>query len=498
MLWRAQDAMTSCGGLRSGTGFIAYGQQNGLALGFWGLGFTFSLPPLMGVYGLAGYALFATVDAEEIEFYPPNSPPVISDENPPSGTWDVPLSLSELSFRIDDADGDLMSYTVTTEPNIGSGSGNLKPNGVYTVPISGLDIENIYRWTVEVTDGKATVEEQFSFITEGPQPFDPFNEGWEYRKQITIDHTQVADDLNNFPVLVSTTDSDLRDKAQNDGDDILFMDDTGVANKVYHEIEWFDDSSGELIAWVSVEDVSSDDDTVFYMYYDNPSCSNQQFPERVWITDYEAVYHLNDKTSSSIEDSTFNDNDGVKKSANNPIEENGKIGFAQEFSDDHIDFTGMTSTAKSYTFSFWLNAERSTGERAFWFDIEDGRLLFEWIDLFEKITLYDGDNHRFGVTPSPDIWHHIVLVTDGSSYKSRIYLNGNQYGSDLSYSGRDIRGLIKLGSRFDIHDGKDWFYWNGIIDETRISNRVRSESWIQTSFNNQNNPLDFLSFGPEE
>ena len=496
--WNAWDAYTSCGGLRSGTGFIAYGSQKGIALGFWGLGFTFSLPPLMGMYGLIGYALYATVDAEEIEFFPPNQAPVISNENPSSGTWDVQVSLSELSFRLDDADGDLMSYTVTTEPDIGSGGGVLKPNGIYTVPISGLEIENIYRWTVEVTDGKATVEEQFSFITEGPQPFNPFNEGWEYRKQITIDHTQVADDLNNFPVLVSTIDSDIRDKAQNDGDDILFMDDVDVANKVYHETEWFDDSSGELIAWISVDEISSDEDTVFYMYYGNPSCGNQQFPERVWISDYEAVFHLKDKTSSSIEDSTFNDNDGVKKSANNPTEEIGKIGFAQRFSDDHIDFTGMTSTAKSYTFSFWLNAERDTGDRTFWFDIETGRLLFKWISMEEEIKLYDGIDRSFGDTPSAGIWQHIAVVTDGSSYVSRLYLNGYQYGNDLGYTSRDIGGTIKLGSRFAIHDGIDWFYWNGIIDETRISNTVRSESWIQTSFNNQNNPLEFLNIGPEE
>ena len=124
MRWKAQEAVTSCGGLRSGTGFIAYGQQKGVALGFWGLGFTFSLPPLMGVYGLVGYSLFATVTADEIEFYPPNSPPTISQIDPHDGEINVPIPLSELRFQIFDYDGDLMSYTVTTTPDIGSGSGN--------------------------------------------------------------------------------------------------------------------------------------------------------------------------------------------------------------------------------------------------------------------------------------------------------------------------------------------------------------------------------------
>jgi len=58
--WSTMDGVTSCGGLRSGTGFIAYGAQNGIALGFWGIGFSIFLPPVMA-YGLFGYALFASV-----------------------------------------------------------------------------------------------------------------------------------------------------------------------------------------------------------------------------------------------------------------------------------------------------------------------------------------------------------------------------------------------------------------------------------------------------
>jgi len=54
--WKTPSGITSCGGLRSGTGFIASGQQQGLALGFWGIGFSIFLPPIMA-YGMFGYAL---------------------------------------------------------------------------------------------------------------------------------------------------------------------------------------------------------------------------------------------------------------------------------------------------------------------------------------------------------------------------------------------------------------------------------------------------------
>ena len=47
---------------------------------------------------------------------------------------------------------------------------------------------------------------------------------WSYCKKIIIDHTKVDADLTNFPVLIyNSSDTDLRDHAQTDGDDIAFV-----------------------------------------------------------------------------------------------------------------------------------------------------------------------------------------------------------------------------------------------------------------------------------
>jgi len=413
MIWNADEAITSCGGLRSGTGFIAYGQQRGIALGFWGIGFTFSLPPFMGVYGLAGYALFASVDAEEIELWPPNYPPEITAIYPLDGAGNVPISTSELRFYISDFNEDPMSYSVSTTPNIGSGSGNNKPDGTYTIPISGLEGSEEYTWQVEVSDGVNNVATAFTFTTEPVAPivsnpvpedgarhvpvdlsqlsfhlsdpqgdlmdytvetspdigsdsgsgvgdgtysvdvsglddltdyawyvnvtdganwkhkmfifqtepkmvFNPFDEGWQCRKNITIDHTKVAGDLTNFPVLVSTTDSDLRDEAQDDGDDILFMDGDGVATRLFHEIEYYTGSNGELVAWVNLTDITADQDTTFYMYYGNSGCSSQQVPDKVWNAQFKAIWHLHESPTGTIHDSTLNDNDGTSYGSMTP------------------------------------------------------------------------------------------------------------------------------------------------------------------------------------
>lgn len=100
MVWRGYPTTTSVAELSTGNGFVATGDQQGLAVGFLGIGIMFALPGVPAFYGFVGYALFTTVDAESIEYYPPNSPPVISNENPQNGARYVPASTSELSFRV--------------------------------------------------------------------------------------------------------------------------------------------------------------------------------------------------------------------------------------------------------------------------------------------------------------------------------------------------------------------------------------------------------------
>jgi hypothetical protein len=95
-----------------------------------------------------------------------------------------------------------------------------------------------------------------------------WHKGWEYRKKITIDHSKVVNNLVNFPVLISLdSDYNLAQKAQDNGNDIVFIDASGA--KLNHEIELFNGSTGELISWVNVTKLSSTEDTILYMYYGN-------------------------------------------------------------------------------------------------------------------------------------------------------------------------------------------------------------------------------------
>lgn len=118
-----------------------------------------------------------------------------------------------------------------------------------------------------------------------------YDNNWIYRKLITINSTEISQDLTDFPILVSVTDLDLREKAQAGGDDILFTTINGTV-KLDHEIEKFDASTGELQAWVRIPNLSSSVDTEIYMYYGNPYAINQENVVGVWEPNYLGVWHF--------------------------------------------------------------------------------------------------------------------------------------------------------------------------------------------------------------
>src|SRR5437016_9531224 len=76
--------------------------------------------------------------------------------------------------------------------------------------------------------------------------------GWSYQKAITIQGALVTGMLNGFPVLISLPgDTDLAASAQSNGNDIKFLLADGVT-QLNHEIESYDPTTGQLVAWVQV------------------------------------------------------------------------------------------------------------------------------------------------------------------------------------------------------------------------------------------------------
>ncbi|RKX40932.1 MAG: hypothetical protein DRP23_01915, partial [Thermotogae bacterium] len=424
--------------------------------------------------------------------------PRVLDENPADGAVDVSDTITELNFTLIDFDGDSMNYTVVTIPDIGSGNGS-GHNGTYFISVSNLDIDTTYIWCVNVTDGTYWTNKTFSFTT--GVTLDPFQRGWNYRKPLTINHTLVASNLTDFPLLVDITDDDLRAHAQPDGDDILFMDGPGVADRLYHEVETYDESSGHLVAWVKIPTLSATNDTTIYLYYGNSNVSSYEKPYAVWDSDFEAVWHL-DETAGGVnawKDSTGNGYDGTDENmVPSSFGVPGKIGDAVHF-DGTNDFinTNLYPDVSKKTLEFWVNFDRVSGDQAI--GCHDGSHRFYAgvkTDVFDRFYYGMGNAYKLGSDLggiSVGEWAYIALTGDSST--AHLYINGvEKDNTSYSYIGTST-DTFHIGSR--TLNGPASMFVDGVIDEVRVSYTNRSAAWISTCYNNQNDPVSFVSIGHE-
>ena len=91
----------------------------------------------------------------------------------------------------------------------------------------------------------------------------------------------------------------------------------------------------------------------------------------------------------------------------------------------------------------------------------------------------------------------VTCTFDGTTIKQ--YINGSFENSE-TYAGSISYGMA---TNDDLHIS-NWGYgsytrqFDGLIDEVRVSNSTRTEDWIRASYNSQNDPASYLTFGAEE
>jgi hypothetical protein len=327
-----------------------------------------------------------------------------------------------------------------------------------------------------------------------------WNESWNYRKAIVINHEQVAGDLTNFPVLISLTDTDLGAHAQEDGDDIVFIDSEGKTLK--HEIESFATSTGTLVAWVKIASLSSSVDTTLYMYYGNPSASSGQDPTNVWDSNYLGVWHMDNPSTASTSDSTSNSHNGTVKGS--PTSTPGQIGNALDFDGESegISFPGYKLSPGDITMSAWVKSPEAAQQRAGEYrlpvicetiaSINWDHNSPNWDEAFGVKAGGEWDSAKFD-SLGGETWYYLVGTFDGDTVKA--YTDGqfsNQNTDPSTYQDPPTYDLEIAWT-----EGEN-DYFPGTIDEVRISNIVRSDAWIETEYNNQNDPASFISPQDEE
>lgn len=324
---------------------------------------------------------------------------------------------------------------------------------------------------------------------------------------VALNPTAGGGTISDFPVLVNlSSDSDVQSHAQSTGNDILFTDENG--NKLNHEIEKYNNSTGETVAWVEIPSLSSSTDTTIYMYYGNQSASNQQNATAVWDTNYKGVWHLSETPSAAAQDSTSDNYDGTVTGMEAGDQVAGQIdgslvfdGTTAEFIDIGKQTNLYSNTA--YTASCWIKRAGTGSERHFFSNYNSGATRASY-DMFVTATntvglvvINNGPSVAIQSTTTLNTtnWYYITAVWSGTT--GTIYVNGTSEASGSNASAMPT--FINVGNTAIGRPGSfTSANYNGTIDECRFSTTNRSSNWITTEYNNQSSPSTFYSLGQEE
>ena len=94
-------------------------------------------------------------------------------------------------------------------------------------------------------------------------------------------------------------------------------------------------------------------------------------------------------------------------------------------------------------------------------------------------------------------WHHLSAVKTGTS-KIELYIDGvlNDSDNTLAATGTLANTLNLVAGDRTATDGSDEF--TGDLDQITISRTNRTLGWLNTEYNNQNNPASFITVNTEE
>jgi FlaG/FlaF family flagellin (archaellin) len=330
--------------------------------------------------------------------------------------------------------------------------------------------------------------------------------GWSKRVMVTIDSGDIDEGLTDFPVMVH-----LGTSVGNDGGDVSFIFDElgGDADRrkiavttddreteCYVEIEGWDDVGEEAYLWINVPSISSTEDTVLYLYYDQTQPDNMihvgdvdsAVAENVWDNNHAFVWHLGEPDNDIHDSAGSFDGTGVNLNnyPNSVIDAGQEItGEANGVDSDNTLNIGVGD----FTFEIWVrldtvdaNWHNIIGPQSESTQYSDGWWAYQGEWQYWSIALWLSTEEAI----TQDAWYHLAATRSGTTVN--LYVNG-----DLKASGIDS---TNFGNK-QIFIGSDNMYpLNGKVDDPRISTSTRTAAWIKATYESGIDRL--LTYGTEE
>jgi hypothetical protein len=341
---------------------------------------------------------------------------------------------------------------------------------------------------------------------------------YDYYRTVTINSTWVyGSSQTDFPILINETIADLATVAN--GGDIQNTVSTGGASGsltvpadfrvtsdgtcdtvLDYEFEDYDETTGAVILWVEIPELSGSVDTVIYLCYgDASTTTNGEDVAGTWNSGYAGVWHMD----SVVIDSTGNGNDGTDFATFG--DSVGKVGRALAFdgNDDYwrIDDSPSLDITGEITLSAWVKFSSLSGNI-------DALLSKHATNGYDMLMLpswgtdtnsYLGNaDHRSNDSINDHSWgttnfHMLTFNYNDSENRYQWYHDGIGDGSQsTSATLVTNNSYLKFGMEDPFSD-RDFY---GRLDEIRISNVERHSQWILTEYESINNS-GFLTVGAE-
>ena len=323
--------------------------------------------------------------------------------------------------------------------------------------------------------------------------------------------------LTNFPAYANVTYdadmlanySDLRFYGGSCGNDDPLLD---------YEIENYTAASASV--WVRLPTLAASGTTISVYYKNNTAVGSGQNISGVWDSNSVSTWHLDDNpagTAPQMKDSkgayngttismtssnqvpaqidgglSFN---GVNNSVNctdmSPIDGATQLTVSAWIKVDNLTTDNMILSkgtfAANQALLFWYDTTTSTGSRPHTISAQVGTGSAQVI-LYGSANLANDNN-----------WHYVTATyIGGSTTGLRLYIDGEEDTGQSPVSTASVAALASTTTPVYIGRSSGGApYFNGIIDEVRVSNVARSADWINQSYQMESNQSSYVSFGYE-
>lgn len=334
-----------------------------------------------------------------------------------------------------------------------------------------------------------------------------WNASWQKRTKITFSNASRGA-LANFPIAVYLNSSRVSygDFSTN-GNDIRFIDADGTTQLDYEIEQW--NTSGTSTIWVKVPDIASSNADYVYMYYGNSGASAVASTTAVWDSNFILVDHMNSNTGGTAPQSKDSVTNFAIGTTTSVATTTGIAGVAYDMNGSSSFVGWATSTfpvLAAGTLEVWADPDSVTGDRYLFSNVKAGSTIQgEWrmfIDsantskIMFKIECGATANNVLSdsAMSSSTGWFNAAAVwnSSGGTGNQKLYVNSTlQASTGNAACGMEANDNYAAGK----NNGLNNSFFDGQMDELRISNIARSADWISATYSTIKDTMNTFDAG---